>query len=379
MPDEFTPPGCGPRLASHPGPAWRRGLRNVLLAGLALSLGGCASLEFYLQAVAGQFEIWRKQQPIDALLRDPSLPEDTRRKLQLVIDARSFAFSQLALPDNGSYRNFVQLERDYVVWNVFVAPPLSLQAEQSCFLVVGCLAYRGYFDEARAQRYAAEQRAAGFDVYVAGVAAYSTLGWFDDPVLSTIFGWGEQRIVEVLFHELAHQQLYVNDDSTFNESFAVALAALGMEHWQASQGEPQADTILARQRERDIMSLVAESRAALDILYASDATKTRKLAQKQQIFATLAAQYQRLKATWSGASGYDAWMQSGWNNAKLSSVVTYNELVPAFRALFSSFGGDFAAAYVHLKRIASMAPALRESCMRGYAERGAAGCPVSKD
>ena len=165
---------------------------TLLAAGLSL-LGGCSSLEFYRQAIAGQWQIWRQQQPIDAMLADPATPAALRAKLEYVSRAREFAARTLHLPADGSYHEYVDLGRGYVVWNVFAAPELSLDAHQSCFLLIGCLSYRGFFAAADAERYAATLRAAGMDVHVAGIAAYSTLGWFDDPVLSSILAWDNVR------------------------------------------------------------------------------------------------------------------------------------------------------------------------------------------
>ena len=338
---------------------------------------GCAALGYYAQAVAGHFEIWRKQQPINELLDNPALPGARRAKLELVNQARAFAHQRLALPDNGSYRNFVELERDFVVWNVFVAPPLALEPDTSCFPLVGCLAYRGYFDPAAAERYASRRRDEGLDVYVAGVAAYSTLGWFDDPVLSTFLNWSDARLLEILFHELAHQQLYVTDDTTFNESFAMAVAASGLELWFAGRGESNAEAISAAGRERELMVLVLDARAELATLYATTLPAATKLEGKAHVFASLQQRYRQLKAGWQGRADYDRWMGESWNNAKMASIATYHDLVPAFRALIDHYDGDFPAAYAHLAAIAALKPAPRLRCLGSFAS-GVSGldCPV---
>jgi predicted aminopeptidase len=351
---------------------WRALLFGIVVGGAS----GCTALGYYAQAVAGHFEIWRKQQAINALLDDPALPGARRAKLELVNQARAFAHQRLALPDNGSYRDFVELERDFVVWNVFVAPPLALDPDTSCFPLVGCLAYRGYFDPAAAERYATRRRDAGFDVYVAGVAAYSTLGWFDDPVLSTFLNWSDARLLEILFHELAHQQLYVKDDTTFNESFAMAVAASGLELWFAERGESNAEAIGAAARERELMALVLDARVELASLYATTVPAATKLEGKARVFASLQQRYGQLKAGWHGRSDYDRWMGESWNNAKMASIATYHDLVPAFRALIDHYDGDFAAAYAHLAAIAALKPAPRLRCLGSFAS-GVSGldCP----
>ncbi len=283
--------------------------------------------------------------------------------------ARVFAHTRMALPDNGSYRDYVELERDYVVWNVFAAGALSLDPQQSCFVIVGCLSYRGYFSRQAAQAHADRLRAAGYDVYVGGVSAYSTLGWFDDPVLSTILAYDDLRLVEILFHELAHQQLYVKNDTTFNESFAVAIAGAGLEAWLAADGRSPTAALEAQRRETELMALLMDTRAALERLYASAVPSAEKHAGKARLFAELDTAYTSLKATWGGNDEYDRWMAEPWNNAKISSIATYNDYVPAFRALLASVDGDFARAYADAAALAVLQPPARRRCSKTTSNR----------
>ena len=222
------------------------------LAGLAIAttLSACSTVGYYAQALGGHVDLWRKQIAIDSLLSQPGLSAETREKLVLVQHARQFAFDRLGLPDNGSYRKYVELDRPSVVWNVFVAPPLALTANASCFPLLGCVVYRGYFQREAAERYAAQQRALGNDVFVGGVAAYSTLGWFADPVLSTFVHWSDSRLIDILFHELSHQLLYIADDSAFNEGFAMDVAQHGLSVWRGLNGLIAGETPEYARRER---------------------------------------------------------------------------------------------------------------------------------
>src|SRR4051812_10885006 len=210
--------------------------RCILLALSASSLCGC----YLIQAATGQMQIVSKRQPIAEVIRDPATSEKLKARLEYVAAARDFASRELGLPDNESYRSYADLGRPYVVWNVFAAPEFSVEPRQWCFPIAGCVVYRGYFSEAAAQRYARKLRRRGDDVAVGGVAAYSTLGHFKDPVLSTMLGWSDAQLAATLFHELAHQVVYVPGDSQFNESFATVVEEAGLERWLAArQGEQE--------------------------------------------------------------------------------------------------------------------------------------------
>lgn len=364
-----------PRPVTHRQRRATRVVPALLLALAALSVSACGSLGYYAQAVGGHWEIWRRQQPIAELLQDPALAPALRARLEYVSAARDFATQHLGLPDNGSYREYADLGRDYVVWNVFAAPELDLTPHESCFVLVGCLAYRGFFARDDAAAYAAALRDQGLEVYLAGVAAYSTLGWFDDPVLNTILGWEEPRIAEILFHELAHQQLYVKDDTTFNESFAEAVAAAGLAHWLTARGNAAAVARwqLTQERENALIALILARRNELAEIYAGPLPRADKLTAKAGVLDTLTTDYATLRARWDD-SRFDQFMQEPWNNARLSSIATYRELVPGFSALLTAVAHDFARFYALVAEIAALEPAARHACVAGLADDSAA-CP----
>jgi predicted aminopeptidase len=214
--------------------------KAVMMLILSVLLGGCQSIGYYSQVVSGQIGIWLNQRDIEAVLTDPSVDAQTKARLQAASQARDFASRVLKLPKNDSYSRYVDLGRDYVVWNVVVTPRYSVDALQSCFPVAGCVSYRGYYKKQAALDYAQQQTQAGQDTYVGGVSAYSTLGWFDDPLLSSMLARSDAAIAGLVFHELAHQRVYIKNDTRFNESFATAVEQIGLRQWAAGQGSNQA-------------------------------------------------------------------------------------------------------------------------------------------
>lgn len=362
-------------------PAAARPTRSVrclrlLAAGLLAGLQcACSTLDYYGQAVAGQFEIWRRARPIETVLAQDALTPAQRARLMRVAEARAFASARLALPAGRSYTHYADLGREFVVWNVFAAPALSLTPIESCFPLVGCLAYRGFFDRARAERHAARLRAQGHDVYVGGVAAYSTLGWFADPVLNTMLRSDERRLVEIVFHELAHRRLYLAGDTTFNESYAMAVASTGLHAWLVEQGLDPALQIEDEAREAAFLALIAATRAELAELYASAAAADSRRAAKAAAFARLRQRYAALRAQWQGDPRYDDWMGSDLNNAKLASVATYHDRVGAFRALLAACAGDYTRFHAAVARLAE-APATARAAALDALERGAGDGPT---
>jgi predicted aminopeptidase len=261
-------------------------LRIAVLIASALLLEGC----YYFQAARGQMELLHRRQPIDELVTDNSIPLELRERLVLVNDARQFAVDALSLPDNDSYRSYADLERDFVVWNVVAAPEFSLEPKQWCYPVAGCVAYRGYFAEESARKLASKLESQGFDVMVGGVSAYSTLGRFADPVLNTMMRWNDDDLVETLFHELAHQLVYVKDDSQFNESFATTVAQTGLERWREHDGEGGLSESWQRRRREsaEFVALAISAREELETLYASGLDESTMREQKQEILHDLA-------------------------------------------------------------------------------------------
>jgi predicted aminopeptidase len=339
----------------------RAALAGLLVAG-SLSFSGCG---YYAQAVRGHMDLVNRSRPIDEVLADPASPAELRDRLELVLELRRFAFSELLLPDNGSYLKYVVLDRPYVVWNVFAAPPDSLTPMQWCFPVAGCVVYRGYFREDAARSFARGLEADGLDVYVGGASAYSTVGWFKDPVLSTMLSPDDARLAGLLFHELAHQQLYVKDDSAFNEAFASLVEEEGVRRWLAAGGRDRewAGWQARKEREGVVQFLLEQARADLAELYAH-APEPQELAdRKQAVFDSLRERYRTVSAGWPERGGYDAWFDAPWNNARLIPVGTYRRLVPAFRALLREEDGDLAGFYARCESLGDLPESERSAAL----------------
>lgn len=318
--------------------------------------GGCASAGYYAQSIGGHLDLMAKRQDVGALVDDESTPPNLKQKLERAEVIRAFAIEELALPDNGSYRSYVDVGKPYVTWNVIATPALSLEPETWCFPVVGCVAYRGYFDEGDARAYGAALAEDGLDVTVAGARAYSTLGWFDDPILNTILFDAEYRFAGTLFHELAHERVFVAGDSAFNESYAVTVEREGVRRWLDSTAGPGMKRAYDEERTRReaFLALVLSSREKLEALYASNLDDDDKLRRKAQIFDALRQDYEKLKAAWGDYSGYDLWFEEDLNNAKLALLATYNFYVPAFERLLAEQGGDMEKFHQAVERISEL-------------------------
>ena len=328
-----------------------------------LFVSGCASLEYYAQAVGGHLEVIRLAVPIEERLRETDTPEPLRAKLAKVLAIREFASRELALPDNGSYRRYADIGRPFVVWNVFAAPEFSVKPVESCFLFAGCVSYRGFYSEEAAQRHAAALAGKGDDVYVGGVAAYSTLGWFSDPVLSTFIHYPESEVARIVFHELAHQVVYVKGDTIFNESFAATVEEEGVHRWLERQGTPAQRAAYegSRRRRSEFVALVIKYRAGLAEFYDRPAEPEEKRAGKRRLFSAMQDEYQALKDSWGGLTGYDRLFERGANNALLASVASYSELVPAFRGMLAQKDGDLPVFYDAVRKLAKLDKSERDA------------------
>ncbi|MDB5763578.1 MAG: aminopeptidase [Herminiimonas sp.] len=318
------------------------------LAALMAAVAGCAQLGYYVQAVQGQYSLLSEAKPIDDWLADPGVGNKLKDKLAKVKEIRKFAARELGLPDNDSYKTYTDLKRPFVLWNVVATPELSMKPTQWCFPIAGCVNYRGYYSKGEAQVFAAELRHEGYDVQVDGVPAYSTLGWFNDPVLSTFIQYPDGELARLVFHELAHQVVYAKDDSQFNESFAVAVEEVGVERWMMKYGDEQMRQKYAEYegRKQDFLALLLKYRKQLETNYARQASNAEKRTQKAEIFQALKDEYQHLKLSWGGYAGYDRWFAEPLSNAHLSAVATYHDFVPGFRALLTkekSFGKFYEA------------------------------------
>ncbi len=329
-------------------------------------LSGC-SLPYYWQAAAGHMEVMRLRRPLAEVIADPATAAPTRRQLVLASEARDFAHARLGLPDNGSYRAYAALDRPYVVWNVFAAPELSLEPRQWCFPVAGCVPYRGYFSASRAREFAASLDRKGDDVFVGGVAAYSTLGRFDDPLLDTMLNGDEAGLASVIFHELAHQRVYVAGDAVFNESFATFVERQGLAEFLGARGDADAaSTQAARLRDRArVLSLLAAARVRLAAVYAGDAEPERKRAGKARELGELRDAFAHLVEQSPGAAAYAGWFGDALNNATLVALATYEDRVAAFAQLFASTRGDWAAFYAEVERLAELPLEARSAALAG--------------
>jgi predicted aminopeptidase len=352
-----TRPSCLPERLRLRHLAW---LGVVLLAA---ALGGCSTLGYYAHLAAGETGVLLRRQPIARVIADPSTGAALRARLQLALRARAFASDALGLPRNRSYTLYADLDRPYVMYNVFATPELSLQPVEHCFPIAGCVAYQGFYKLARAQAAAEKLRAAGDDVHVGGVPAYSTLGHFADPVLSTMNRWSDDQLVGTIFHELAHQQLYVKGDTVFNESFATFVQREGLRQWHQANRLPPSDPAAA-QRKRAFTALVLDTRQRLATLYASDLPDAVKRARKQAAFERLRHDYRQLRdSRWHGHGDYDAWIDAPLNNASLLPFGLYDARVPAFAALFAQNGRDWPRFYAAARRIGQLPAAQRAAAL----------------
>jgi predicted aminopeptidase len=334
----------------------RRWWLALLAAAAVIAAAGCSTFSYYGQAIGGHLEVMHRAEPIPRRIADPATPPELRAKLERALAIREFASRELGLPDNGSYRSYADLGRPFVVWNVFAAPEFSVEPRQSCFPVAGCVGYRGYYAQASAEGFGDGLRKEGFDVFVYGVAAYSTLGWFDDPVLNTFIRYPDADLARLIFHELAHQVVYVKGDTTFNESFAVAVEEEGLRRWMAANASVAEREAYAASRARraEFVRLVLRYRERAAKLYREPLPDEAKRAGKTKLFAELDADYRDLKTNgWNGFAGYDRFF-AGMNNAHRASVATYEALVPAFRALLAREGGDLPRFYAAVKALAAL-------------------------
>lgn len=341
--------------------------RLRLLAGAVLAAGaaGCSSLGYYGQAVDGHLDLMAARRSLEAVIDDADTPAQVRERLVEAREMRDFAAESLALPAGGSYRTYVALERRYVVWNVVAAPELSVEPRTWCFPVAGCVAYRGYFDETAAREFAATLASEGLDVHVGGARAYSTLGWFDDPIVSSMLSPRPYELAGVIFHELAHERVYAAGDSAFNEAYAVSVERAGVRRWLASTA--RAD--LAEEYERVLVRRAAFHRAVLDTraelaeLYGSDRTVEERRAGKARALTALRERLLGLAREWDRPGALRAWTDGPVNNARLALVATYHEQVAAFEALLAREGGDLARFHAEVERIAALSVADREAAL----------------
>jgi len=347
-----------------------RDLRRLALltwAMLATLLAGCASLAdepgFYWQSVTGHLDMMRRARPLDEVVADPGTPGALKVRLARARVIRAFASTELGLPDNRSFTAYADLGRPFVLWNVFATEELSMQLKPWCFPVAGCIGYRGYYDREDALRFARQLREAGLEAHVGGVPAYSTLGWFPDPLLSTFINYPEGEMARLIFHELAHQVVYVKGDTTFNESFASAVEEIGIDRWFAVHPDPAALGAYREgaQRRRNFVALLVRHKSMLEAVYAQAPDEATKRQGKQTVFDGLRTDYQLLKQSWGGFSGYDRWFAEPLTNAHLAAVGAYNDRLPAFRELYEQSGAQLPALYDAVRELAALPKPQRDA------------------
>jgi predicted aminopeptidase len=367
----------------------------LLLLGV-LGLSGCHTLSFYGQAVKGQYQIFAHQESIDQLMAEADTPRALKQRFELLRDLRAFANANLKLPIDSHYRKYVDVHRPFVVWNVEAAPEFSMAPKTWWYPLLGSLQYRGYFSKPGATNYAGYLRAKGYDVSVGGVGAYSTLGWFKDPVLNTFIFEPDADLAEIIFHELAHQRLFARGDTDFNEAFATTVGQEGARRWLKVRGNSSglSEYHAHLQRSDQFVHLVMSTRAKLEELYGDVRTEdgrikaavrrnsesTDQLRQrKQQILREMQDQYTRLKTNWGGDEEYAGWFKHPINNAHLNSVAAYYDLVPAFEQLLAANGGDMEKFYQAAEQISKKAKPDRHEQLRGLAAIAAARGAMAKE
>jgi predicted aminopeptidase len=332
-----------------------------------LATAGCSQLSYYSQSAGGQMEIVRKRKPIAEVLADPATQPALRKKLEMVLRIRDFASQELGLPDNQSYRGYADLQRPYVVWNVFAAEEFSLKPREWCFPVAGCVGYKGFFAEADANAFADEQKQKGGEVFIGNVPAYSTLGYFDDPVLNTFIHYPDNELARLIFHELAHQVAYVKDDSEFNESFATVVEKEGLRRWLAKYGDATQEQIIAQGELRKVQfnQILTKTKEQLDLLYKSDVDDAEKRARKKTIFSAMLQDYEQKKLSWGDYKGFDRWINASTNNAVIAAFSIYTQSEPAFSALLVRSENDLPTFYAAVKDMAKQEKSARKNKLTG--------------
>ena len=348
-------------------PSLPRLLQFLVLLLISILLVSCETVGYYSQAARGQLAIVFSRQDIQGLIEHGNLSESERSRFAQVLALREFADTELGLPVNGQFSSYVDVEREHVVWNVFAAPEFSTDPVSWCYPIAGCVSYRGYFSEAGAARFAQKLLNDGYDVYTGGVDAYSTLGWFEDPLLSTVMERQSFQLAGLIFHELAHQVIYLPGDTIFNESFATVVEREGVRRWLLESG--QEDQLeMAEQsatRQQQFVALVSRYQDQFADLYEQPLQAREMRNRKAELQHALRQDYELLKAQWQGYAGYDSWFAQSLNNAQLATVSAYNDLVPQFLELLGEVDGSFPAFYERVREISQLPETEREALFAG--------------
>jgi predicted aminopeptidase len=342
-------------------------MRLIIVLVVLLS-SGCADLGYYWHSAKGHMEVMNRRVAIKDLLRDPQTDTELKQRLTLVREIREFAFNRLRLPESGSYSDYAQLDNPYVLQNLFAAPEFSTQLLSWCYPVAGCTSYRGFYEQQRLDAFVAGLKADKNEVHISRVPAYSTLGWFDDPVLSSFINWPDHRLAGLLFHELTHQRIYIDGDSRFNESLASAVQLVGIRLWLEYKNQP---LLLEKYNRglvyrRDVAQLIESARDQLEKIYKNGETDDWKRQQKQKIFQLMRDQYEDISRRHNYRDGYAKWVAADLNNAKLGSVSTYNALIPAFVSMITALDNDFERFYRYAEKLGESDKEKRDLCLQAW-------------
>jgi predicted aminopeptidase len=343
-------------------------MRYLISIPLLLLLHGCTDFGYYWHNARGHLAVMNQRVDIEDLLADQATSEELRERLVLVQEIRRFSVARLALPENDSYRSFVELDRPYLIQNLFAAPEFSTSLQRWCYPIIGCASYRGYYDEDRLLAYVDELESSGLEVHIGKVSAYSTLGWFDDPVLSSFIHWPDHRLAGLLFHELTHQQIYIDDDTTFNESLASAMQLIGTELWLQARGQQDELDKLSRwtSYRAEVIELIESTRARLTALYDTDSGDADKRQDKAAVFADARAKHGNIASKHDVTGGFSAWFAGELNNAKIGSVAAYNSQMPAFINMIRAHQLNFTAFYQYVDAVGALDKAVRDSCIDAW-------------
>jgi len=343
-------------------------MKLLIVVILIVACSACSTGQFYSQALLGQADLLLKRQAIQKILLEQDLSPDLRIRLQFVLTLRAFAKDELRLPVGKAYATYSDLKRPFALWNVYAAPELSLESQRWCYPLAGCFAHRGYFAEEGAQKEAEAFRKRGFDVKVGGILAYSTVGWFDDPVLNTFILKSEPYLVELLFHEMAHRKIYIKNDTPFNENFATAVSVLGSELWYQNRGNGSAYSEYRRHqvRQQALINLVLEYRAQLNEVFTDETlSETDKRQNKNRVMQSLQEAYQNLKRDKAWDDRYDQWLNT-MNNASMATLSNYQSLVRNFLALFDASERDWSVFYKRVEKISELEKLARHEALSTY-------------
>lgn len=333
-------------------------------------LSGCATLGWYGQAARGQLDMLSKREDIAALIERPDTDPVLADRLALALEIRAFAVAELGLPDSQSYTRYADLGREAAVWNVVATPRFDLEPRTWCYPLVGCLAYRGFFRQQRAEALAERLGEQGYDAAVFPVTAYSTLGWFADPVLNTMLSRSDARLAALIFHELAHEQLFLRGDTEFSEGYAVAVERIGVERWLRWRGDPGALEVWRRDEalQAEFTRLLLAARASLAGIYGAAHGESVMLELRRQTFESLRASLVELDRQ-AGDRRFSRWAQRDLNNAHLALVATYESAVAGFKRLYTDCDRDLACFHARAAELARADEATRRRVLGDTAGR----------